>query len=381
MLKLPKNKYDKNSIQAQRTWIETKTDTLLHLLTPKSPMQYRGLSENIIGEMAIPLSVAGPLLIKGSTISGEYYLPICSLEGSLVLSLTRGLLLCSLCGGIETVHNSQKMNRSPVFKFTSLAETQRFKQWIDLNFSKIKTIAESTTQHGKLINIECHTISTNVIVNFIYTTGDAAGQNMVTIATQDACHYIVEKYPSNQKLSFLIESNYSGDKNSTFNNTFQGRGHSVTAHIALEDSHIKRIFRTTGNKMLEGFNMMTQGSIHAGSLGNNLHCANALAALYLALGQDIGCVAENACGIFIFEERDNKYTASLKMNSLSIGSVGGATRLPFQKSNLEMIGCYGKDKAASLAEIICASALALELSLAGAIVSNEFSRAHQTYGR
>ena len=39
------------------------------------------------------------------------------------------------------------------------------------------------------------------------------------------------------------------------------------------------------------------GSQMAGLLGVNLHVANALAALYLALGQDVACVAENAIGI------------------------------------------------------------------------------------
>lgn len=120
----------------------------------------------------------------------------------------------------------------------------------------------------------------------------------------------------------------------------------------------------------------------AGLLGMNLHVANALAALYLALGQDVACVAENAIGIATYEKRDEDLYATLSMPSLTVGTVGGATRLNAQRSNLELVGCAGGEHSSrKLAEIICASALALEISLAGAIVSNEFAEAHAKFGR
>jgi len=41
----------------------------------------------------------------------------------------------------------------------------------------------------------------------------------------------------------------------------------------------------------------------------------------------------------------------------------------------------GKNSSKKLAEIICACALALELSLGGAIASDEFAISHANYGR
>ncbi len=113
-----------------------------------------------------------------------------------------------------------------------------------------------------------------------------------------------------------------------------------------------------------------------------MHVANALAAIYLATGQDIACVAENAVGTAEFELRnkDDLY-ATLTMPSISVGTVGGGTRLKQQKVNLEMLGCSGKNSSKKLAEIVCACALALELSLGGAIVSDEFAQSHAEYGR
>ena len=99
------------------------------------------------------------------------------------------------------------------------------------------------------------------------------------------------------------------------------------------------------------------------------------------VGQDVACVAENCVGIATYEKHGDDLYATLSMPSITVGTVGGATRLIQQRRNLEMLNCTGDKSARKLAEIICASALALEISLAGAIVSNEFALAHAKFGR
>ncbi|MFQ5677746.1 MAG: hydroxymethylglutaryl-CoA reductase, partial [bacterium] len=87
-------------------------------------------------------------------------------------------------------------------------------------------------------------------------------------------------------------------------------------------------------------------------------------------------------GTVEFEIREQDYLyATLTMPSISVGTVGGGTRLRQQKRNLEMLGCTGKNSSKKLAEIVCACALALEISLGGAIVSDEFAQSHAAYGR
>ena len=58
-----------------------------------------------------------------------------------------------------------------------------------------KEVAESTTRFGKLINSKITIEGNHVYVNLEYHTGDAAGQNMVTIATAKLCDYILEHSP------------------------------------------------------------------------------------------------------------------------------------------------------------------------------------------
>ena len=43
------------------------------------------------------------------------------------------------------------------------------------------------------------------------------------------------------------------------------------------------------------------GGVLSGTMGLHGHCANGLAALYLACGQDVACVAESAVGVTRFE--------------------------------------------------------------------------------
>ena len=142
------------------------------------------------------------------------------------------------------------------------------------------------------------------------------------------------------------------------------------------------MLRVTARDVVGAWKLCVRGSQLAGVVGMNKHVANALAALYLATGQDVACVAENAVGVVDYDilEGDGVY-ATLTMPSISVGTVGGGTRLAAQKRNLELLGCTGPSSSRKLAEIVCAAALALELSLGGAIVSNEFVDSHAKYGR
>lgn len=69
------------------------------------------------------------------------------------------------------------------------------------------------------------------------------------------------------------------------------------------------------------------------------------------------------------------------MPSITVGTLGGGTELPQQQANLKLIDCIGKHSSKRLAELICASALALEISLGAAIAANEFAQAHLRFGR
>lgn len=125
----------------------------------------------------------------------------------------------------------------------------------------------------------------------------------------------------------------------------------------------------------------TQGSLHALGFGAQAHYANVLTALFIAAGQDPACTAESAFGVTHLAVREGKLAASVSLPGIMVGTVGGGTRLPTQQACLQMLGCSGEGKAKKLAEIAAAAVLAGELSLIGAMASDEFANAHARYGR
>jgi hydroxymethylglutaryl-CoA reductase (NADPH) len=378
----PPRGYKKSDTERRRAWFAEKTGFCIGDPHPEDPENLKGIIENHVGYMQLPLAITGPLLINGTYARGEYYVPLCTLEGTLTMSMTRGLYLTHLCGGIKTRHLKQELSRSPIFVFEDIDQPPYFMNWIQENFDQIKRAAESTTQHGRLLRVDTYPIKNSVVLDLVYNTAEAAGQNMVTIATHEACKYIKQSYQNHAEFKYYIESNFNCDKNPARKTVLLGRAHQVVASALIEGKHLTRVLRARAKDYVEGWSHCTLGAYTAGVLGMNMHVANALAAIYLATGQDVACVAENAIGIVEFELRnENDLYVTLTMPSISVGTVGGGTCLSQQKKNLESLGCTGKHSSKKLAEIICACALALELSLGGAIVSDEFAQSHANFGR
>ncbi len=379
---IPPRGYTKQHTEKRQKWLLEKTGFYLNNTPPDDPENLKGIIENHVGFMQVPMAVAGPLKISGTYAQGEYYIPLCTLEGTLCMSMTRGLYLTYLSDGIKTTHIKQELTRSPMFAFQEIHETTSFTKWINENFEQIKKAAESTTNHGKLLRIDTYTIHDSVVLDFVYNTAEAAGQNMVTIATFEACKFIKEKHKSENPSHYYLECNFNCDKNPAYKTVLLGRSHQVVASTLIGGKHLKRLLRVTPESYLEAWNKSSRGARMAGLVGKNMHVANALAAIYLATGQDLACVAENAVGTVELDIRneDDLYV-TLTMPSISVGTIGGGTRLKQQKNNLEMLGCIGKNSSKKLAEIVCACALALELSLGGAVVSDEFAQSHAEYGR
>ena len=343
-----------------------------------TPEDLKGIIENHIGFMKIPMAVAGPLKIEGKYANGEYYVPICTLEGTLALSMTRGMIATHRCDGIRVSHIKQELSRAPVFTFDNLNKSADFMSWIDNNFKEIKSVAESTTNHGKLLRIDQYPIQNYVILDFILDTGNAAGQNMVTLAAKTSCDYIKEKTGA----EFFLESGFNSDKKASARNMIMGRGHSVIAETTISNSVIRSILDVDISNLKKYQEIGPTTTRLAGTEGCHLHISNALTAIYLATGQDTACVAENSIGHYQIEPQENDVKFRLTLPSMTIGTVGGGTRLSPQQQNLKLLGCDTGDTAArKLAEIICASALALEISLFSALASHTFTRAHMKYGR
>lgn len=340
--------------------------------------------ENPVGTTQIPLGVAGPIPVAGEAATGEYHLPLATTEGALVASVNRGCSVLADAGGVETRIFHSGMTRAPVFAVDGVVEAAAVVDWVEDNTATLREAAESTTNHGELLEVDPYVVGDSVYLRFIYDTKDAMGMNMATIATEAACERVEAETPANL---VAVSGNLCSDKKPAAINAIEGRGRTVAADVFIPESLLEERLETTAAAIAEANTRKNLlGSAKAGALGFNAHAANVVAAMYLATGQDEAQVVEGANAITSVEQRDGGLYASITLASLEVGTVGGGTGLPAQREALELLGVGGGGEppgsnAAALAEVIAAGALAGELSLLAALASRHLTDAHVSLGR
>jgi len=213
-----------------------------------------------------------------------------------------------------------------------------------------------------------------------HTTGDASGQNMVTIATHALCRFVEENSPVKPRRWF-VEANFSGDKKASHLGMLSGRGRKVSASVVIPDEFARSHLRVEVDAMLEYGRVANLGALLSGQLGAQAHYANGLAASYIATGQDAACVLESAVGFRRMERRPGGLFASVTLPNVLVGSVGGGTGLPSQAAALRLTGLSGPGKAAALAELVGVLCLCGELSIVAAMAAGHFARAHVKLAR
>ncbi|HNV71897.1 MAG TPA: phosphopantetheine-binding protein, partial [Candidatus Ozemobacteraceae bacterium] len=339
-----------------------------------------GNIEGFVGYSMVPIGIAGPLKVNGEYARGDFFLPLATTEGALVSSIARGTQIITMSGGARTRVLADSLVRAPVFLFSTLDELASFKTWIDANLDLIREAAEKTTRHGKLLDIENYPMGTTMCLRFVYSTADASGQNMTTIATHAAMDYIKKAFPGKMVDCFL-EANMSGDKKVNGLNFTRNRGKRVLAEVLIPRDVVEKHLHTTPERIARLSQLAMVSSLHAHSFGSQAHYANVLAAVFIATGNDAACVAESAVGVTTFTVEGNDLQATVTLPGLMIGTVGGGTRLPTQQTCLEIMDCAGPRKAKKFAEILAAGVLAGEISLTAAMAADEFATAHARYGR
>ena len=179
----------------------------------------------------------------------------------------------------------ESISRAPGFIFKGLHEACLFVDWATAHMADIRRIAESTTSHGRLIDLEATVEGNHVYLNLSFVTGEAAGQNMVTIATEAVLAFIDERAPV-RPLRAFVEGNHSGDKKACMRSFTSVRGKRVCAEVVLPAAVVEERLRVTGERLAEFWRLSALGSVLSGAMGIQGHFANGLAALYIACGQD-----------------------------------------------------------------------------------------------
>lgn len=376
------NDHTREMAEVRREFIKQKTGAnLVHTgQFSIDPAVLPGNIENFIGIVQMPVGVAGPVKINGEHAKGEFYVPLATTEGTLVASYSRGMRVINECGGVQTTVVEGFMQRAPAFLFNDAREARDFGHWVDENFEKIKAAAETTSSIAKLEHIQQWSVSKTKYLRFNYTTGDAAGQNMVGKATLVACEWIKANSPI--PCMYMLSGNMDTDKKHSHLNMLHSRGKRVIAEIVLKKEVLARIMKVDTKMLAEASVLANTGAQMAGAAYNGPHSANGIASLYIATGQDEANVVESHAGILSHELLDNgDLYMSVTLPSLIVATFGGGTGLPTQNECLQMLGCVGKGKAEKFAEIVAATVLAGDISLGCAVIAGHWVSSHDQMGR
>jgi len=378
------NDYTREMAAKRRDFIEAQTGAKLEHVSNYSfdPAVLPGNIEHFSGVAQVPIGFAGPLLVNGEDAQGEFFVPLATTEGTLVASYNRGMKALKESGGILTTVCSDAMQRAPVFIFENAREARDFGNWVKEPeiFDKIREIAESTTSVGKLKSVEHYISNKFLYLRFNYYTGDAAGQNMVGKATFAACEWLRYEYPKIQH--YYLESNFATDKKGSQINVIRTRGKRVTAEATIKREVLERLMNTSTDALHFHHQIANVGGFISHVNNNGCHSANAITAIFIATGQDVANVAESSAGIlFADKTAEGDLYLSITIPSLIVGTYGGGTGLSTQRECLEALGCYGPGKVMKFAEIVAATVLAGELSLASAISGLDWVSSHDKYGR
>jgi hydroxymethylglutaryl-CoA reductase (NADPH) len=381
-----RNRHDDAARRQRHEWWEARSGRDLSALAPGilGAEEMRGHVENFVGSIAVPLGLAGPLRFLGVETKGAIVAPMATTEGALVAATSRGALALTRAGGVTARVLARQMVRAPLFCFRDGTSAARFASWIDGMHAPLAVAARAGSRHTALISVRPYVVGRDVHVVLAFDTGDAAGQNMVTLASARICAWIGEALAGEDHLRpdmSLVEGQMSGDKNLSFMNATLGRGTRVAAECFIPRAVLEGVLRVTPEALARAHHAGVAGAMQAGVVGYNANVANVLAAMFIATGQDVACVHESASAILTLDAGEAGAYASLLLPSLVVGTVGGGTTLPAQRACLETLGCVGDGTARRFAEIVAGFALALDLSSYAAMVTGEFATAHALFGR
>jgi len=301
-------------------------------------------------------------------------------EGTLIASYNRGMRLLSEAGGVKVSVVDDAMQRAPVFIFEDARQARDFGEWVEQNFETIKAQAETTTRSGKLRNIQKFAAARMLYLRFNFTTGDAAGQNMVGKATFIACEWIKANYPGIKR--YMLSGAMDTDKKHSQLNTLHSRGKRVIAEVTIPSELLEKRVGVTAEALYKARAISQVGNFMAGSSNTGAHSANGITATFMATGQDVANVAESSAAVTYADMDDEgNYYLSITIPSLIVATYGGGTGLPTQQECLNLLGCNGKNKVYKLAEIIGGTVLAGELSLMSAVLAGDWVTSHDALGR
>ncbi|WP_438489926.1 hydroxymethylglutaryl-CoA reductase [Streptomyces sp. S186] len=334
------------------------------------------------GIAGVPMKWVGPLRISGNVATTETEVPLATYESPLWPSVGRGAKISRQTErGVVATLVDERMTRSVLVEAEDAQTAYAAARQLDAQFDVLGKVVRACSKFAELVGMR-HEITANLLfIRFEFTTGDASGHNMATLAADALLGHILQNVPGVSYVS--ISGNYCTDKKANAVNGILGRGKNVVTELLVPRTVVTGMLHTTAAKVAE-LNVRKNliGTLLAGGIRSaNAHYANMLLAFYLATGQDAANIVEGSQGVTVAEDRDGDLYFSCTLPNLIVGTVGNGKDLDFVEANLTRLGCRTErepgENARRLAVIAAATVLCGELSTLAALTNpGELMRAH-----
>jgi hydroxymethylglutaryl-CoA reductase (NADPH) len=358
---------------------------------------YAKVAESVTGFVSIPVSVAqlavslgeyelsddGDVIETGRS-DEEVVVPLAHTEGGLTASVQRGAKAVAESGGFRTYVIADRITRASCFICKDSEDALVLARWVEEQVTAMREFLRASdspelSRHAVLREAKTHVLGPMCHVLWRFTTGDAFGANMMTRnAYALNMAYVLPQAPVPIERS-ILEANMGGDKKPSFEYFQQGHGKTVIAETTLTEAAVERVLRTKLSDLEELAWAGTHGAVASGMQSVAFTPASAIAAVFAATGQDLGLVGTSSMAHGTEQRVDGGLHVAVRFPGIEVGTVGGGTTLPDPERWLELMGCAGPGKVYRLAQLVAATALALEISASAAMAtagSENFFRAH-----
>src|SRR5438067_2077322 len=358
---------------------------------------YVRAAESVTGLVSIPVSVAqlavslgeyelsedGEVVETGRA-EEEVMVPLAHTEGGLTASVQRGAKAIAESGGSRTYVIADRITRASCFICKDSGDALALARWVEEQVPAMRDFLRDSdspelSRYAVLREAETHVVGPMCHVLWRFTTGDAFGANMMTRnAYAVNMAYVLPHAPVRVERT-ILEANMGGDKKPSFEYFQQGHGKTVIAETTLSEAAIERVLRTKVHDLEELAWAGTHGAVASGMQSVAFTPASAIAAVFAATGQDLGLVGTSSMAHGTEQRVDGGLHVSIRFPGIEVGTVGGGTTLPDPARWLELMDCAGPGKVYRLAQLVAATALALEISASAAMAtagSENFFRAH-----
>ena len=335
----------------------------------------------------VPMKWVGPLRVTGNVADIETEVPLATYESPLWPSVGRGARISMMVEqGIVSTLVDERMTRSVFVRARDARTAYQASLEVDARLDELRDIVRKCGRFVELLGFH-HEITANLLfLRFDFSTGDASGHNMATLAADALLSHILETIPGIAYGS--ISANYCTDKKATAVNGILGRGKNVVTELLIPRDIVHERLHTTATAIADlNVHKNMIGTLLAGGIRSaNAHYANMLLGFYLATGQDAANIVEGSQGVTVAEDRDGDLYFSCTVPNLILGTVGNGKGLDFVEENMTRLGCRVErepgDNARRLAVIAAATVLCGELSLLAAQTNpGELMRAHVRFER